>query len=109
MEVRRSYEAGAKSSKIWFAIAALLAVVALGVAGAFLAKGLATASAPSVKTVTTGVMAPDAAERNVQITQAHAGPQLLDRNAQSDPNAHSTVSSGDGGYKPIGRTGAQDR
>jgi hypothetical protein len=107
MEVRGTYEAGAKSSKVWFAIAALFAIVALGVAGAFLVKAVATASAPSsVKSITTGVMAPDAAERNAKITQAQAGPQLLDRNAQRDPNA---VSSGDGGYKPIGRTGAQDR
>ncbi|MGH7764950.1 MAG: hypothetical protein ACREOM_11120 [Candidatus Dormibacteraceae bacterium] len=84
MEARGTYGAGARSSKqIWIAVAALVAVIALGVAGAFLARGLGTAGAPnSVKTVTTSVMAPDAAERNAQLQAMHAGPVLLDRNAQ---------------------------
>lgn len=84
MEVRRTYRTGARSYKqIWIVVAALLAVVALGVAGAFLAKGLTAAGAStSAKTVSTGVMAPDAQERNAKIMQVHSGPILIDRNAQ---------------------------
>jgi hypothetical protein len=84
MEARRTFRTGARSSRqILIVVAALLAVVALGVAGAFLAKGLTAASAPtSVKAVSTSVMAPDALDRNAKITQAHSGPSLLDRNAQ---------------------------
>jgi len=83
MEVRRTYSAGAKSSKqIWMAVAALVAVVALGVAAAFLAKGLSAGVPASTRTVTTGVMAPDAQDRNAKFTQLHSGPILIDRNAE---------------------------
>jgi hypothetical protein len=90
MEVRRTFRTGAKGSKqIWIVVAALLAVVALGVAGAFLAKGLTAAGAPtSVKTVSTGVMAPDAQDRNAKFIQAHSGPNLIDRNAQQAVPSH---------------------
>ena len=48
MEARRAFQSGAKSSKqIWIVVAALLAVLALGVAAAYLAKGVTSASAPS--------------------------------------------------------------
>ncbi|HEY1419890.1 MAG TPA: hypothetical protein VGG90_04185 [Candidatus Dormibacteraeota bacterium] len=108
MEVRRTYETGAKSSKIWIAVAALFAVAALGVAGAFLARGMGAASAPAyVKSVTTDVQAPDARERNAAFWQLHTESQFPP--AQRDPNAHATVPAADQGLqKPI-RTGAQDR
>jgi flagellar basal body-associated protein FliL len=53
MEARRTFETGAKSSKqIWIVFVALLAVLALGMAGAYVAKALShtnalTTNAPS--------------------------------------------------------------
>lgn len=95
MEVRRTYSAGAKSSKqIWIAVAALLAVVALGVAAAFLAKGLSAGAPASNRTVSTGVMAPDAQDRNAKFTQLHSGPILIDRNAEQSTSASSGAPAG---------------
>ncbi|MFI5168617.1 MAG: hypothetical protein ACHQQS_18585 [Thermoanaerobaculales bacterium] len=85
MEVRRTYSAGAKSSKrIWITVAALLAVVALGVAAAFLAKGLTAGAPASNRTVSTGVTA----------TQLHSGPILIDRNAEQSVDASSGAPAG---------------
>jgi flagellar biogenesis protein FliO len=48
MEARRTFQTEAKSTKqIWIAFAALLAVLVLGVAGAYLAKSLNHSSARS--------------------------------------------------------------
>ncbi|MDQ6876572.1 MAG: hypothetical protein M3082_02525 [Candidatus Dormibacteraeota bacterium] len=48
MEARRTFQTEAKSTnQIWMVLAALLAVVVLGVGSAFLANALTTASAPS--------------------------------------------------------------
>jgi flagellar basal body-associated protein FliL len=84
MEARRAFQAEAKSTKpIWIVIAALLAALALGVAGAYLAKGLTSASAPaSGHFVQTSFQAPDAVDRNAQILRARSGPNLIDRDAQ---------------------------
>jgi hypothetical protein len=59
MEARRAFETGAKgSNQLWIVVAALLAVLVLGIAGAFVAKGLSPASATSsghfAKTIVTG-------------------------------------------------------
>jgi hypothetical protein len=90
MEARRTFDAGAKSSKqIWLVVAAFLAVVALGVAGAYFAKGINFASAPGrghvVKIVST--QGPDAVERNAQLQRAVGtvstqGPDAQERNAK---------------------------
>jgi flagellar basal body-associated protein FliL len=80
MEARRAFQTGARSSKqIWIVVAALLAVMALGVAGAYLAKGLTSASAPASQQVVQG---------NFQGGPTHRGriaPNLLDKNQQA-PN-----------------------
>jgi flagellar basal body-associated protein FliL len=47
MEARRAFQTDARSSQFWIVIAALLTVLALGVVGAYLAKGLNQTSAPS--------------------------------------------------------------
>jgi len=48
MEARRSFQTAARSSKqMWMVVVAALAVLTLGVAGAFLAKSLTSASAPA--------------------------------------------------------------
>jgi hypothetical protein len=47
MEARRTFETGARSSKqIWIVFAALLAALVLALGGAYVAKGLTSASAP---------------------------------------------------------------
>ena len=85
MEVRRTYGGATSAKQIWLAVAALLAVVVLGVAGAFLAKDLTGAgAATSAKAASTGVMAPDAQDRNAVIMQLHSGPILNERRAQQD-------------------------
>lgn len=101
MEARRTFEAGAKSSKqIWIVVAALLVVLALGVAGAYFAKSLTSASAPAsghvVKIAFT--QSDNAQERSAQRQHANTGPVLIDRNAGA--------SSGGATREPItGRTG----
>jgi hypothetical protein len=84
MQARTAIQGRASSSKqIWFVVAALLAALVLGVAGAYLAKSLTVASAPtSVHIVQAGLQAPDAQDRNAQILRARSGPNLVDRNAQ---------------------------
>jgi hypothetical protein len=47
MEARRTFQGEAKSSRIYIVVAALLAAIALGLAGGFAAKGLGSASAPT--------------------------------------------------------------
>jgi hypothetical protein len=87
MEARRTFEAGARSSKqVWFVVAALLAVLVLGVAGAYIAKGLTSVSAsPSghaaVQTFI-GTRGAGGSARN-----RISAPDLLDRNAAQAPSA----------------------
>jgi flagellar basal body-associated protein FliL len=80
MEARRAFQTGARSSKqIWIVVAALLAVVALGVAGAYLVKGLTSSSAAASQQVVQG---------NFQGGPTHRGrivPNLLDRQAEAAP------------------------
>ena len=65
MEARRTFQGDAKSSRIWIVVAALLAVIALGLAGGYAAKGVTSKSAPSsAPVVQTGFQGPDAIERN---------------------------------------------
>jgi hypothetical protein len=45
-------------------------------------EDLTAGSQAGHRTVTTGVMAPDAQERNAKFTQVHSGPILIDRNAE---------------------------
>jgi hypothetical protein len=47
MEARRTFQGEAKSSRIYIVVAALLAAIALGLAGGFAAKGLGSVSAPT--------------------------------------------------------------
>ena len=102
MEARRSFQTAARSSKqSWMVVVALLAVLTLGVAGAFLAKSLTSASAPaSIKAVQVDVahnqgerpgfvqsapiyLAPDRNERNpVHFVTGQSAPEL-DRNAKA--------------------------
>ena len=85
MEARRTFEAGAKSSsKAWMAVAAFLAVLALGVSGAYFANGVTHKSAAAGAHVGTMVstQGPDAQERNAKLRGAQSGPILLDRNAE---------------------------
>jgi hypothetical protein len=44
MEARRTFQGEAKSSRIYIVVAALLAAIALGLAGGFAAKGLGSVS-----------------------------------------------------------------
>jgi hypothetical protein len=66
MEARRTFEGGAKGSRIYIVVAALLAVIALGLAGGYAAKGLSSVSAPAkVQTVQPGLYtAPDAKDHS---------------------------------------------
>jgi hypothetical protein len=66
MEARRSFEGGAKSSKVWIVIAGLLAAMALGLAGGYAAKSPATVIVPGVThaAVQGAFQAPDAKTRN---------------------------------------------
>ena len=85
MQARTAYQGRARTSKsIWTVVVALLAALALGVAGANLAKSLTSASVPtSVHIVQTGFQAPDAQDRNAQLLRVRSGPNLIDRNAQA--------------------------
>jgi hypothetical protein len=88
MEARRAFQGDVKSSKIWFAVVAILAAMALGLAGGYLGRNLTAASAPtSGHVVQAGFQAPDAQERNSQI--------LSNRNPQTQyvqTHKHQTVS-----------------
>jgi hypothetical protein len=71
MEARRTFQGDTKSSRIWIVVAALLAAIALGLAGGYAVKGVTSKSAPaSAPVVQTGFQAPDAADRNAAIQQS---------------------------------------
>jgi flagellar basal body-associated protein FliL len=82
MEARRTFETGARSSKqIWLAFAAVLTVLVLGIAGAFLAKSLSS-SASASPSVSTPV--------HISGGPTHRGriaPKLLDGNAEQAPSS----------------------
>jgi hypothetical protein len=70
MEARRTFQSEVKSSRIWIVVAALLAAIALGLGGAYAAKGLTSSSAPASAPVVghvvqSGFQGPDAQERNL--------------------------------------------
>jgi hypothetical protein len=92
MEARRSFDSGAKSSKVWIVVASLLAAMALGLAGGYAAKGTASVSPAHLTSrpaVQSGFQAPDAVDRNAAILRAHGvvqsgfqSPDAQERNAQ---------------------------
>ncbi len=75
MEARRTFQGDAKSSRIWIVVAAMLAAIALGLAGGYLGKGLTSSTAPASVTVSghvvqSGFQAPDAQDRNSVILRS---------------------------------------
>lgn len=66
MEARRTFEGDAKSSRIGIVVAAMLAAIALGLAGGYAAKGITPASAPAkVNVVQPGLFTePDATDHS---------------------------------------------
>jgi hypothetical protein len=82
MEARRTFQGGVTSSKPnWIVVAALLAALLLAAVGAYLAKGMSSASAPAATHVVTSFQAPDAVDRNAAIQAARTSPteqQIID-------------------------------
>jgi hypothetical protein len=79
MELRRAFQGEARDSKFWIAVAALFAVMALAVAGVYLAKGSASTAAPATTHVVLsgpGPMAPNVKDResNSQPSQSQQVP-----------------------------------
>ena len=68
MEARRAFQGQASGSKFWIIVAALVAVMALAVAGLYLSKASSTATAaPATKHVVLsgpGPMAPNVKDRD---------------------------------------------
>jgi len=67
MEARRTFQGEASASKFWIVVAALLAVMALAIAGVYLSKGTASTAAPATKHVVLsgpGPMAPNVKDRD---------------------------------------------
>jgi hypothetical protein len=63
MEARRTFQGDVKGSRIGIVVAALLAAIALGLAGGYAAKGLTSVSAPA-KVNKVNVVQPDAQDHS---------------------------------------------
>jgi len=75
MEARRTFQGEASGSKFWIVVAALLAVMALAVAGLYISKAASSTSAatPATKHVVLsgpGPMAPNVKDRDPEVQQS---------------------------------------